>query len=186
MDKLRPETEDVLRRLSKCDTSLTDESVAAALEEASLVWERTARLVSMRGVAGAPDWLQFERLLWDFGESLRLCFVKQKSWRSWVKIFDVVADRAIDGRFHKGRQSLVLLLGQFSAAKHADVLRRLIDDTEVRGHALMALRTGKVADVGLMDRVRFLSEHERGWVRTEAKKYLKFLLATDGASSGEK
>jgi hypothetical protein len=172
---MKPETSEVLRKLETCDDTLSDAVVAAAIEEAAGEWERTARQISMQGVSGAPDWFLFERKIWDLGESLRLCLVKRKAWRSWSKAFEVISRLAIDPRFHKGRQSLVLLLGEFAADRHQDALRRLLDDDEVRGHALMALRRGKVIDAALFDLVRELADRERGWVRTQAKKYLKLL-----------
>jgi hypothetical protein len=175
---MKPETESVLQKIEACDADLTDESVALALEEAADEWERNARHLSMKGVAGAPDWMQFERRLWALGESLRLCFVKRKRWRSWSNVFNVAARCAIDPRFHKGRQSLILLLGHFAAEEYAEILSQLVEDEEVRGHALMALRTGKIVNPRLTERVTDLAAKERGWVRAEAKKYLRVLEAS--------
>jgi hypothetical protein len=64
-----------------------------------------------------------------------------------------------------------MLLGQYGGRDRAPVLLRLLNDPEVVGHALYALRL--LAVPGAEVKARELEGSERTWIRNEARKYLK-------------
>jgi hypothetical protein len=163
---------EIVRRLNTCDAALQETEVAEALVAVSHYWVEAARNISMQGVDGAPDWLGFERRIWDLGESLRQCLVKRKEWRSWNYLFDTIAAIVEDRQYAKGRESFILLLGEFAADAHRVTLLRLLDDPEVVVHAISALRRGRIAD-GVEKVSALASTTKNSRTRQEAKKYLK-------------
>jgi len=77
-----------------------------------------------------------------------------------------------DSRFGGARQMLALAVARFPrwSARAVPVLRRLLGDREVNGHAIMAL--GRLqADV--VDELRSFESDDRAWVRAEARKAIK-------------
>ncbi|MBI5534844.1 MAG: hypothetical protein HY898_19110 [Deltaproteobacteria bacterium] len=128
------------------------------------------RAITAEGVDGAPPWFATEWSLWVLGESLNK-LVKRRKGEPLSPIIGVVSDTVRDRRFGKGRQTFVRILGGVDAEAHKELLMDLLDDPEVSGHAIKALRVGKVS--GASERVREALRVARvGWIRTEAKKYL--------------
>lgn len=78
------------------------------------------------------------------------------------------------GRFGKAREMLVLALGNMRKSPHAvTFLIRLLDDEDVAGHAIMALR--KLGAKGTRSSIEPFLSDPRAWVRKEAKKALEKL-----------
>lgn len=162
---------EVLQRINGCDSTLNESEVIETVRSLCAHWLRTAKHVEMKGVDGAPDWTAYEGKIWELGESVRQCLIKRKPWRSWVAFFDVVSEIVADRQYGKGRESWVLLLGDFSAAAYRDLLVRLLDDPDVTSHAITALRHGKVDDA--IEEVRaVLGRTKSSRTRSSAKKYL--------------
>lgn len=87
--------------------------------------------------------------------------------------FDELVGLARDRSFGRSREMLVLGLARSKRAEAADVLVDLLDDPDVNGHAVKALRKVKThaARVGLE---RMLGD-DRAWVRKEAQRALAAL-----------
>lgn len=161
----------MLQRIKGCDSTLSESEVIETVRSLSTHWVKTARHVEMKGVDGAPDWIAYEGKIWELGESVRQCLTKRKLWRSWSTLFETVAEVVADRQYGKGRESWVLLLGEFSAAAHRDLLVRLLDDPEVTSHAITALRHGKIDDA--VEEVRAVMQRAKNSrTRSSAKKYL--------------
>jgi hypothetical protein len=125
----------------------------------------------MPGQLGAADWKGFELRIWQLGESLRVFLKKKKAWHGRGPILDVVATLLLDPGLGKGRQTFALVLGEFGGHDYGSVLGRVLDDEEVRGHAVKALTKAKVA--GFAAEVAAIQAQERGWIRAAATKYLQ-------------
>jgi HEAT repeat protein len=89
---------------------------------------------------------------------------------------EVVADRsaftdlaalASDRSYGRGREMVVVALARTGDPDAPDVLIRLLDDPEVAGHALVALR--KLAPVEARPHIARFVNDQRAWVRKEAK-----------------
>jgi hypothetical protein len=161
------------KRIESQDRTLDDPAaVAAAIETLCLHWSDTMTSVEMPGQLGAPDWKGFELKIWRLGESLRL-YLKRKRWRGKGPLLDVAARVLQDGRFGKGRQTFALLLGEFGGQEYGEPLGRVLEDKEVRGHAVKALTKAKIG--GFAAEVAGVQAQESGWIRSAARKYLKSL-----------
>lgn len=67
------------------------------------------------------------------------------------------------------RQMIVIYLGVFKKDENIkNILIELLNDDDVAGQAIMAIR--KIGDVELVKHVEPLIEHEKTWIRNEAKK----------------
>jgi HEAT repeat protein len=93
--------------------------------------------------------------------------------------FDDLLDLVRNRSYGRAREMVVLGLGRSKRPEAGDVLIALLDDPDVNGHAVAALRKLKVpgARVGLE---RMLKD-DRAWVRKEAQR----ALAALGRSSGQ-
>jgi hypothetical protein len=150
---------DVIEYLAKVSEELAHEVMA------------TRRNVSMQGVRGAPDWLTFETDLWRLSEELRHVFQRHRTIRGGNPLLDALARIAVDQRFGKGRQNIVLLLGEYGQNDYGHILGHLLTDPDVYGHAIKALTRAKIK--GYADRVLNILQNEKnGWVRAAARKYL--------------
>jgi hypothetical protein len=133
-----------------------------------------ARGVSMRGVAGAPDWLDYEMVLWHTSEELREYLKARRKIRGSQPLFDAIAELVQDPAFGKGRQNFVMVLGQYGGLDYADVIAGLLDDPDVSAQALHALR--KLKDGRFVDAARRLeADPPYPAARREARAYLKAL-----------
>jgi len=165
------ELPELLRKLRVCDSDLGDGDVVKLLRLSCDHWLDRGQHVEMKGVDGAPDWTSLEGNIWRLGESLRQCLVKRKAWRSWSGLFEEITRISLDKRYGKGRESFVLLLGEFSGFSPRDLLIQLLDDPQVVSHAINALRQAKIGNA--VEAVRAVLEREkRGRTRSAAKKYL--------------
>ncbi len=128
------------------------------------------RAVSMHGVGGAPDWCGFETRTWELGELLRGYLKLRRDLRGKGPVLDSVASLSGRRELGKGRQSLVLLLGDYGGSAYAETLGALLSDPAVRGHVLKALVKAKIP--GYRGAVEEIERSEQGWIRQAARKYL--------------
>lgn len=85
-------------------------------------------------------------------------------------VFEGVAQIASDVQYGRAREMVALALGNMRDPRAVDTLRRLLNDDDVAGHAVIAL--GKLrAKSAYADVERFLS-HPNAWWRREAKRAL--------------
>lgn len=126
--------------------------------------------LSMAGVDGAPDWRGFETALWKLSETLRPLMSARRDWRSGSDVLKAVVLLCKDPGYGKGRQNLVLILGQFGGASEATVLASLLDDPDVQGHAIKAL--ARIKDLRYHVEVEKRVAKLKGWMRGAAKRYL--------------
>ncbi|MGZ5573330.1 MAG: HEAT repeat domain-containing protein, partial [Usitatibacter sp.] len=128
--------------------------------------------LAMRGVAGAPDWVGYEMALWKASERLRALLRARKELRGDTATVGACLSLIADRRFGKGRQNLVLLVGEFGTPKMASALGSLLDDPDVYGHAIKAL--SKLKAKGFGEPVKRVLDSERvAWIKTAARKYLE-------------
>ena len=133
----------------------------------------SVRIAPERGQPGEIVWYQYESLLWTLGESARRLLQRLRPLRR-ERLFWQAAEALVEhAPYGKGRESWVMLLGQYGSAERVPVLLRLLEDPEVLGHALYALRRLRAPE-GRVAAERLL-EAPRAWIRQEARKYLKAL-----------
>ena len=160
------------RRLEALGSSIDSaEEIVAHIEQLSALRARFTDEFVVLAPDGPIVWANHEHLAWALGESIRQALQRHRALRKhptlWAAIETVVADR----RIGKGREPYVMLLGQYGGPSRAPLLIQLLDDPEVMGHALYALRLLGVP--GAEEKARALLDYRRGWIRKEAKSYLK-------------
>jgi hypothetical protein len=99
---------------------------------------------------------------WAIGDALD--FVADDS------VFDEIAQIVQDKSHGRGREMVVLALKNMKNPKAVPLLISLLDDDEVAGHAIMALR--KLEAVEARERIVPFLKHPKSWFRQEAKKAL--------------
>jgi hypothetical protein len=150
----------------------TPEKLAVMLLECARTWQRDLREVSTKGVDGAPDWYGFEDRLWELGESIRQVLSKKRKWRQSEQLLEAFAEILRDARLGKGRQPFAELLARGGGSVYRDELIAAVDDRDIAGHAVRALRIAKIA--GAESNVqRLLARKPPTWIKHEAKKYLQ-------------
>lgn len=133
-------------------------------------WKKTLREPYMTGVDGAPDWLEFEHRVWSLGEDLRRLLQKKKKWREETRLFDAFSSIAADPEYDKGRQTFVLLLGDFRGDRYHRLLASLLSDDDIDGFAIKALSKTKAG--GHVERIRAIEKNATGWKKQAAKTYI--------------
>lgn len=86
-------------------------------------------------------------------------------------VFEEVAVLAKDPRWGRSREMLALALANMKDPRAVKVLRDLLADEEVAGHAVIGL--GKLRAKEARAGIEPFLEHSKKWVRDEAKKALK-------------
>lgn len=80
-----------------------------------------------------------------------------------------------DKRYGRARQMVVLAIGKLKSARTntdvLDALIRLLEDEEVRGHAIAAL--GKLRAACARQNIQSYLNHSNAWIRKEARKTLE-------------
>ena len=85
-------------------------------------------------------------------------------------VFDEVVEIATDRSTGRDRQMVVLALARMGNPMAVGVLRDLLDDDNVAGHAVMALGRLKAREV--RPAIEHMLKHPTPWIRKEAKKAL--------------
>jgi len=86
-------------------------------------------------------------------------------------VFDDIVALVKDKRHGRAREMLAVALANMKNPKAVDVLIELLEDEEVAGHALSALR--KLAPPEAREAIEPFVNHPKTWVRNEAKRALK-------------
>lgn len=165
------QAEMVIEQIGTCPLKEVDgNAVADALPILAANLRETRKGLSMAGVDGAPDWLGFESALWKLSEKLRPLIASRKEWREGSAVLDALTSICVDRRNGKGRQNMVLMLGEFGGASTANVIGSLLNDSQVQGHAIKALI--RLKDPTNRAVVEQLLPTLTGWMKSAAKKYL--------------
>lgn len=162
--------------VDRCLTAGTPEAAVNLLRNHIQEWrsQDLPRTTPMQG----PVWEGLESRTWDAGEALRQVLQQKKAWLNAPALHQFLLWALDQQDLGKGRQPFtelarVLPRGEFEAS-----VLDLLKDHDLRGHAIKALRSGRAlsysAEVGAV-----MESERRGWVKREAKKYLK-LAQSDG------
>lgn len=116
-------------------------------------------------------WYGFESLIWTLGESVRRLLKRNKALRRSAELWKRVEAVCLDARYGKGRESFTMLLGQYGGQGRIPTLLRLLEDPELQGHSLYALRI--LGAEGAQGKAEKLLLSPRSWIRSEARKYLQ-------------
>jgi hypothetical protein len=87
-----------------------------------------------------------------------------------TNVFDDIVELLHDKQHGRAREMLAVALGNLKDARAIGVLIELLDDEEVAGHALLALR--KLAPPEARSAIERFTDHPRTWIRNEAKRAL--------------
>ena len=131
----------------------------------------------VEGPVGPNTSRQFEDVIWALGEGFRHVLKRSPKLRQHPTLFKHIGALCLDTNNRKGRESFMMLLGQYGGPNQVPMLVSLLADPEVEGHALLGLRSLK-APGGREAAKRLLSDGN-AWKRTEAKKYLRKLYPDD-------
>lgn len=113
----------------------------------------------------------YEGMIWDIGEKFRQIIKRNKKLKAKDKISKEIEKVAQNKLYGKGRESFVMLLGQYGGKESIPTLINLLNDEVVNGHAVYALRLLKAKDAA--EYVRPFIDSKITWVRNEAKSYFK-------------
>lgn len=85
-------------------------------------------------------------------------------------VFDEIVQLSCDRQHGRAREMLAVALSNMKDPPAVTILIELLDDEQVCGHALMALR--KLAPVAAKNAVERFVNHPKTWVRNEARRAL--------------
>jgi len=128
----------------------------------------------MQGVRGAPDWLEYESLLWELSEIVRNWMKAKRIGRGRNDVLDMVAQLVLERQYKKGRQNFVLVLAERGGGAYGTAFAQMLDDPDVAGHAVKALVKSRTPGY-VMSVEKLLLEARAAWVRSAAKKYLSVM-----------
>lgn len=126
-------------------------------------------------------WCNYENLLWTMGESFRRLLKRHRNLRRSAALWERIQLLCLNTRYGKGRESFTMLLGQYGGEARVPVLIELLDDPQVYGHALYAMRL--LGDPRAVSAARRLLGSPKAWVRSEARKYLDKVERRRGSSA---
>lgn len=86
-------------------------------------------------------------------------------------VFDEIVNLVRDRRHGRSREMLAVALGNMKDLRAVEVLVELLDDDEVSGHALIALR--KLAPPEAKKAIEPFVDHPKTWIANEAKHALQ-------------
>jgi hypothetical protein len=84
------------------------------------------------------------------------------------RMFNDIVELVRDKRHGRAREMLAMALGKMKNPKAVDMLIGLLDDDEVAGHAIIALR--KLNAIEARPYILPFLKHPKTWIRREAKK----------------
>lgn len=154
--------EPLLVMLSKIEESTIKEGIVRALADKAAKGVAAEPMIRelREGLIGIPDLLY----LWAVGNTL--ITIADDS------VFDDLLELVQDRRLGMARETLALALGKFRRQPAAkEVLMNLLDDPEIEGHAIGALRNLNATEA--YEGIQPFLNHEKAWIRREAKKALK-------------
>jgi hypothetical protein len=87
-----------------------------------------------------------------------------------ASVFDDIVELVRDERHGRAREMLAVALGNMKDPRAVNVLIELLDDEQVAGHALLALR--KLAPPEARSAIEPFADHPKTWIRNEARRAL--------------
>lgn len=152
----------LVKWLPQISNAEVKESIVRTL---SVPWAKEAARALIREFRSLPNTAEWSSCKWAIGNALSV--VADDSVLS--EVVDLVRDKG----HGKSREMVALALANMRNERAVDVLIELLEDEEVAGHAVMALRKLKLkARKAEPHLERFLS-HPKPWVRKEAEKALR-------------
>jgi len=136
-----------------------------------LIVEQFPRVSVIEHRGQSITWYTYEDMIWAVGESFRQVLKKQKRLRTSQPLFQAIENVASRPTFGKGRESFVMLMGQYGGKDRVPILVSLLQDRELGGHAVYALRLLGAEEA--MEAIRPFLESEKPWVRREARRYFE-------------
>lgn len=156
------------------------DELLALVRLAPALRDRLSSFTVVEAPSGHITWREYEHVLWTLGEGFRQVLKRRPPLRRHPVLFRAIAALCTETANRNGRESFTMLLGQYGGPSQAPTLVGLLDDPEVDGHALFALRTLK-APGGREAALRLLAQGNT-WKRNEAKKYLRRLYPDEVAT----
>ncbi len=138
---------------------------------------RALTIPAARGVAGPALIQEFRRE--SSSDSLRWAVGNALAEVADARVFNELAELAEDRRYGRAREMLALALARAGRPAAVDVLRRLLHDPDVAGHAVVAL--GRLGAAEAREDLEACLQDRRGWVRREARKALARIDRARGA-----
>lgn len=133
--------------------------------------------ISMKGVGGAPDWMQHEMVVWDVGEALRQVGVATLRRDPNVhRLLEVLVEVVQMSELGKGRQALVSLITDLGTDEVITALATThLSDDEISAELLAALAKRRLR--GFSSSAEACLRNSRAHiVRRTARRYLKLNL----------
>lgn len=155
------------------DASPTQEEMLSLLMLAPMIRRQFDARSIVEGSCGPITWYGYESVLWTMGEAFRQILKRQPHLCRSPDLLGFVGALCLDPIYGKGRESFTMLLGHYGGLPQAPQLIALLSDSEVDGHALLALR--KLGIAGGREKALSLLADGKGWKRQEARKYLRKL-----------
>jgi hypothetical protein len=154
--------------------AVSEDDLLAALGAAEFWHQRFTDPFTFEYRGEQITWFRYESLIWALGESFRRILLRSRPLRRRERVFQAVRGICLDRRFGKGRESFTMLLGHYGGAAQIPSLVQLLDDPEVSGHAVYALRLLGASEAA--ERVRPFLDSPKSWVRKEARKYFQKIV----------
>ena len=148
-----------------------EDDLLAALGAVEFWRQRFTDSFSLEHRGEQTTWFRYESLIWALGESFRRIMLRARPLRRRERVFANVRGICLDRRFGKGRESFTMLLGHYGGKGQIPTLVQLLDDPEVSGHAVYALRLLGASEAA--ERVRPFLDSPKAWVRKETRKYFQ-------------
>lgn len=130
---------------------------------------QTPRIIDHKGTT--ITWYSYESLIWAIGEMFRQKLLGYKKLRRSESLFIPIEKICLNRSFGKGRESFTMLLGIYGGSGRIPTLLTLLDDKEVQGQVIYALRLLKAIEA--KEKVKPFLESRITWIRNEAKKYFE-------------
>lgn len=149
----------LLEGLVSIENADAKEAIVRALTDRSTPSSVAGRLIE-----------EFVRLSDEGTDALRWAIGNALAVIADDSVLDSLVDLVCNRRYGQSREMLAIALGRMKGERAVEVLVTLLDDPQVAGHAIMAL--GKLRAKRARPRVEGFLNHEKTWIRREAKKAL--------------
>lgn len=100
--------------------------------------------------------------LWECGDLL----YSMKKYKYLPQYLEIIKNK----EYGRARQMVVLLVGKSKKVEVIPVLKDLLNDADVEGHALQALANFEGDDI--VEIMQQYTKHKMAWIRNTAKRYL--------------
>jgi hypothetical protein len=150
-------------------SDVSEEDLLVALGAVKLWRDRFTEPFTFEFRGEQISWHRYEALIWALGESFRRLMLSAKELRGRERVFEAVRFLCLDKEFGKGRESFTMLLGQYGGRLQIPTLIKLLEDSEVCGPAVYALRLLGAYEAA--DRIRPFLNSSETWVRKESIKF---------------